>query len=402
MTHRTVAGLLCALVIASCGRPDRRAKGTDTALTPSDTSGPTATTSDTTQIAADSKTSAPDVEIVYEEGSPPVSADPFVEVIHGLDFAWEEGTALNPIIWYEANEYHMLYITGRSAFALGYAHSPDGLKWVKAPQPAITAPARTDGVQAPVVIPGTNLVMAYAYGGSATARGIYAWRREGSAFRLDPSIQPAHMIDFGANQNSLYPGNIIRHDGKYVLYSHGADAGRSVIFRATSADGVNWSSAKIVLPPGASGFDRGTTSEASAYYDTTRREWTLWYIANPSTTQPNTILGRAKSSDGIRFHSREAFLNPSWFGSEIRFIRKALEVSTPDGSYLYVTLDDSHNRTRVVRLNLRDPHLAPPPQIPSATRTMDQQEKPSAVPRRSATGEVTRLYRIEPTSPIPM
>jgi hypothetical protein len=392
---------LSALVIAACGRTDPVSKPSVTSAS-ADTA-TIATETRTVALAADSVISPPQIEIVYEEDSTAESGDPFVEVIHGLDFAWEEGTALNPTIWFEAGEYHMLYISGRAAFVLGYAHSSDGLQWTKSPKPAITAPPQTDGVQAPVVIPGTNLVMAHAYGGSAAARGIYAWRREGTSFRLDPSICPAHMVDYGPNQNSLYPGNVIRHDDQFILYSHGADAGRSVVFRATSRDGVNWTSARIILPPGASGFDKGTMSEASAFYDVDRREWTLWYIANPSASQPNTILGRARSSDGIRFHSREAFVYPEWFGKEFRFIRKAYEVATPSGAYLYVTLDDIHNRTRVVRLRMRDPHLAPPLATASGGTHMNSDDvRTEQAPRRTTGGGVTRIYRIDPTSPIPM
>lgn len=221
----------------------------------------------------------------------------------------------------------------------------------------------TDDWRTPRILPGTDLSLASKWNGVEWLihgiRGIPTrWVDSGPVFHR-PKKTPG-----GFN-----PGSIVKHGSRFILYGDGSERdlmnGRGYIFRSESSDGLSWTQPKIIVTSDDRGSASGHAICPSVYYDADREEWTLWYVTSDGISGDERLyLCRAKSSDGVNFHSHELFLTPETLKrSDFKRLGSPSQVKTPNGSYLYLTAEGiaGSRGTHILRLNIKDPHIAPPP-----------------------------------------
>lgn len=152
-------------------------------------------------------------------------------------------------------------------------------------------------------------LLAYArIGGSdaVTAIGLavsndgrtWQWTADGQS---GPDVQPAPVLSPAAGQRLNSPHALwVERDGQGTVYlwSSLAVQGQGLrIVLATSADGVHFSPAEVVLAPDATGFDAYSTQAPSVLYDAPSGHFNMWYVGRTASNGAFAI-GFAVSRDG--------------------------------------------------------------------------------------------------------
>lgn len=283
----------------------------------------------------------------------------FSEILAGDASTWEQGSISFPMIWRRGDEYWMAYEGGRSSSQIGFARSADGISWSRDPRSPLGLPQGASMAMNPVVVPGSGQMIAFAYTGSGQVLMTWQLRENGTWSPRGQSLR------FGSGATwQIAPQSVVRVGDRWYMFYYSANfpqgGGRVTIQRCESVDGTNWTNHKMVLQPSASGFDAGAVSCPTAYYDAASRTWTLWYLATSSATATDLTLCRAFSSDGINFSKRELFLRPETLNSSIASFGPVSMMTASSGTFLYMGVYDSARTRRIIRLDLRNPHLAPP------------------------------------------
>ena len=167
------------------------------------------------------------------------------------ELSWEAGGIFAPAVVKRADGYHMLYRAfGRDRVSrLGYATSPDGLKWRRHPEPLVVPDGQAEqyGLEDPrsVVIDGLQLTCYTAASGHQESDGwhwttkinILSTRDNKTFVRLFPKMPPINNKDA-----VLFPRKI---GGSYwMLHRPEPD-----IWISRSPDLVNWSDHQRLLTP---------------------------------------------------------------------------------------------------------------------------------------------------------
>ena len=161
---------------------------------------------------------------------------------------WEGNRIVDPSIIKDGDTYKMWYTGNQGdSMRIGYATSPDGITWTKAPANPIV-PLGGDGAP--------DKVRAYSC-------------------------------------------SVIKDDGIYKMWYSGKDAdGNTTICYATSNDGINWNKQGRVLDMGQTGeWDVGAVREPTVIKDGSA--YKMWYCG--WSTFPNMEIGYATSPDGINW-----------------------------------------------------------------------------------------------------
>lgn len=236
--------------------------------------------------------------------------------LRGNATVWMEDGVIN--IFYDTPD-HLMHVT-----------SADGFLWSS---PRVLG--ASENRSTPRMIPGTH-------------RGLSAFKRD-NIWTIHGIIGlPRKFHDIGnvfyrpsSSPGTYEPGSVIKTADGFVLYgiasAHGFMSGLNNIFRSESVDGRNWSAPKIVITGNDRGLPMGHVINPSMSFDAVAGEWTMWYAASDGVSADERLyICRARSSDGITFHSHEVFLTPEELGRpEIRRLSFPSYVSTDDGDYLY-------------------------------------------------------------------
>ncbi len=155
-------------------------------------------------------------------------------------------------------------ISKKVNFRIGYATSPDGIRWTKVPGTA-----------------GAGAVLGLGSAGSSDAKGV---------------AHP-HVLNIG---------------GTYRMWYEGFDGTTWQIFSATSADGVAWSKQGVVLSPSTGGGSLDRLGLRNPMVISRNGKYELWYQGQRSTA-PNYHILRATSSNAVNWTkvSGEVVLHPS-------------------------------------------------------------------------------------------
>ncbi len=191
--------------------------------------------------------------------------------------SWDSGVVTAPAVLYHDGLYRMWYrgtddpVTYLGA-AIGYATSPDGLRWTKsAANPVLTAGAAGawDGEMlwsASVIAEAGGYKMWYSARNAGRWRIGYATSPDGSAW----TKAGAPVLDLGPagawDDATVYYPSVVRSDGAYRMWYTGFDGSRYRIGAATSSDGVAWTRDPVVpvITPGAPGSWDGQATLAAS------------------------------------------------------------------------------------------------------------------------------------------
>ena len=208
---------------------------------------------------------------------------------------WDSTIVANAYVTYSSAEYSMWYTSGTKLWELqiGYATSPDGIRWTKADSsfnPVLakgSAGSWTCGGVAAASVTGPDSAGDYkmwfagereqyiAKIGIATGIGATSWTH--LAQPVFDAGEPGSWDDLGV----CFP-RVIFHDKMYEMWYTGfrAMTDRRVGY-ATSSDGIHWqrSPENPVLVPGPRGsWDAGLTIHPEILFD--GKMYHMWYSGN--------------------------------------------------------------------------------------------------------------------------
>jgi predicted GH43/DUF377 family glycosyl hydrolase len=222
----------------------------------------------------------------------------------GAESSWDAQGVESPCVLFDGHEYVLFYSgRGQTGRAIGRAFSPDGMHWVRQPEPVLTptpAPFWDDAeVYAPWVRwDGTSYEMWYTgrsffrQVGYATSVDAQHWTK-----LLTPVIQAQVLEAVSFEPCVLASGSVLRiwygarHEGP------GGGAFPGVIDTAESIDGVVWGAQRTVLVPGPEdAWDADAVGAPCVLADAAGQR--MWYegwqgLVPGETTQGTSAIGLA-------------------------------------------------------------------------------------------------------------
>jgi len=150
------------------------------------------------------------------EGPWTIDNDPVLEP--GPIGDWDGSSVLQPAVVASGDGYLMFYVGGGSGgYAIGLATSSDGVSWTKEERPVLAPEADWEGselTRPDVVVTAEGMVMLYG-NSSGSNRGI-ATSTDGRTWTRFPGNPMLTTAD--VPRASMETGEMIYHDGKYLLY----------------------------------------------------------------------------------------------------------------------------------------------------------------------------------------
>lgn len=183
-------------------------------------------------------------------------------------------------------------IENKIDFRIGYATSPDGIRWTK-------------------------------HAGKTGA---------GSTFGLGPAPRPGSGQAVAPDAKGVAHPWVLQESGAYRMWYEGFDGKVWRILYATSSDGIAWTRSGVVLEPGGDGDadERGVRHPIVVFR---KGQFELWYQGQ-SRSSPDTHVMRAASADGASWKKvpGEVVLHPPdpLDGTERLYVGSVLTL--PDGA----------------------------------------------------------------------
>ncbi len=209
-------------------------------------------------------------QIGYAVSSDGISwTSPFDQPIISPNFSLNETDINDPYVIKDGSQYKMWYTSivpysgsGNEVFRINYAHSTDGINWVKSAEPvmrAIPASWESEGTSKPSVFKEGNTYLMW-----------YSARDRNGLWRIGKATS-TNGTDWNRNQNNpilssteswemshIVSPNVIKDGSQYKMWYHTGPIVPHNIVYAESVDGVNWvkpENKNPVLLRSSSGFD---------------------------------------------------------------------------------------------------------------------------------------------------
>ncbi|UCH90156.1 MAG: hypothetical protein JSV49_05840 [Thermoplasmata archaeon] len=227
----------------------------------------------------------------------------------GPSTSWDEIDVTDPIVTYDGSIYRMWY-SGYDGtnWRIGYATSPDGIKWVKSagnPVLDLGPGGSWDNFylyEATVVYHGTTYKMWYSGHDGSNTRIGYAESAFGSSWTKYDTNMVLERGAYGAWDNThVYGSAVIKKGNAYEMWYSGNNGTNDVIGFSKSSDGMNWMklSGNPVLTLGVSNaWDNFSIYAPSVIYNGTGYQ--MWY-GGRNTTNTSYHIGYATSANGLNW-----------------------------------------------------------------------------------------------------
>jgi len=231
--------------------------------------------------------------------------DPNNPILSPTPGAWDAFDIRLPRVLYDGTTFRMWYIGYRSeqsGASIGYATSPDGVKWTKYPDPVLQ-PGPSGAwdtytvTLGSVVWNGSLYLMWYRGRGPVAEKGAVGLAT--SPDGISWTKYAGNPVMKGSTQYDISYPYVIKVDGTYKMwYCEGSTEGYRMHY-ASSVDGIKWtkySSAVLTPSSDTKAWDAGSVYSPTVVYDGST--YWMWYSAADESVKI-WLIGYATSGDGI-------------------------------------------------------------------------------------------------------